>query len=170
MRYFYFLALGLLLSACNPQPNLELSFKADGIKTGTITLSQFNETLFSQNIKEGSATISKPLATPGYYTISVIDGDQPLSTKQTFELYLENGNYTVEAKPNESYPAVTTASKLQLQLNDYYKVEDEMAGTLNHTVDSLLKFLDSRDGKAQAKRSTRHLLLKHAATKYSEGN
>src|SRR6478735_8134151 len=109
MKHFYILAaLVLLVCACDTQPKLSLNFKTGTVKNGTITLSMTNETLFSQPIKDGTATIDKPLEKPGYYTIAVIDSDKPLNTKQTFELYLENGAYTIETKSAGLYPSVTS--------------------------------------------------------------
>ncbi|MET3978099.1 hypothetical protein ABIB62_000666 [Mucilaginibacter sp. UYP25] len=160
MKYLYFLALILLVSACNKQPKLALTFKTGAVKNGTITLNQVNEMLFSQPIKDGSATIDKPLAAPGYYTISIIDGDKPLNTKQTFELYLENGSYTVETKVNALYPTVTSASKTQQQLSDYYKIENEMAGSLNSAVNSGLSFLESSEARNQSPKEHSALIVK----------
>ncbi|MCQ6960436.1 thioredoxin-like domain-containing protein [Mucilaginibacter aquariorum] len=162
MRYYYLIALALLLTACNKTPKVELNFKAAGIKTGTIILSQFKETLLSQDIKDGAATISKPIQAPGYYDITIIDNDKPLNSKTTFNIYLENGNYTIDLKPGtkEGYPTITSGSKVQQQLSDYYKIENEIAGPLNHTIDSLLNYLDSKEISTLSKKAHSALITK----------
>jgi hypothetical protein len=162
MRYYYLIALALLLTACNKIPKVELNFKAAGIKTGTILLSQFKETLLSQDIKDGAATISKPIQAPGYYDITIIDNDKPLNSKTTFNIYLENGSYTIDLKPDtkEGYPTITSGSKVQQQLSDYYKVENEIAGDLNRTINSSLNYLDSKEISALSKKAHSALITK----------
>ncbi|MES2267831.1 MAG: thioredoxin-like domain-containing protein [Bacteroidota bacterium] len=161
MKHLYYFALVLLVvSACNTQPKLELNFKTGTVKNGTITLNQANEMLLSQPIKDGSATVSKPIEKPGYYTITVIDSDKPLNTKQTFELYLENGAYTIETRSAGLYPSVTSASKMQQQLSDYYKIENEMAGSLNNAISSGLNFLESAEARNQSAKERSALIKK----------
>ncbi|MDB5128991.1 DUF4369 domain-containing protein [Mucilaginibacter sp.] len=128
MRYYYLIALALLLTACNKIPKVELNFKAAGIKAGTIILTQFKETLLSQNIKDGAATISKPIQAPGYYDITVIDNDKPLNSKTTFNIYLENGSYTIDLKPDTKagYPTITSGSKVQQQLLIIIKLKTKL--------------------------------------------
>ena len=150
MKYFCLLAVAFAICACNQTPKLELTLKAAGIKSGQIILSQHNETILSQDIIDGNAAISKPIAAPGYYEVAVMDNDKPLSARNTFELYLEKNSYTVDVKDNSkgTYPAVSTTSKTQQELSDYYAVENGMAGTLNRSIDSLITYLDTRDARA----------------------
>ncbi|WP_454804166.1 thioredoxin-like domain-containing protein [Mucilaginibacter phyllosphaerae] len=160
MRYYPLLAIALLLSACNA-PKADLTFKAAGIKSGTIQLRRGNEILLTKEIKDGSAAINKPIDTPGYYNVTVIDDAKTLSAKNNFEVYLENGSYTIEPKEgNKAYPVITSGSKTQQQLSDYYKVTDEMAGSLDHTIDSLLNYLDSREVRNLGKKERSALIVK----------
>jgi hypothetical protein len=150
MKYLNLVTIALILSACNQTSKVELTVKASGIKSGVVILSQHNEPILTQNITDGSATISKPIAEPGYYDVAVMDNDKSLSAKNTFEIYLENTAYTVDVKDNRKglYPVVNTTSKTQQELSDYYAVENGMAGTLNRTIDSLITYLDTREAKA----------------------
>ncbi|RYU87890.1 redoxin domain-containing protein [Mucilaginibacter terrigena] len=155
MKYCcYIIASCVLLIACNNAPKFELTFKSADIKNGTITLNQVNQTLFTQAITNGNAVINNPITSPGYYTVSVIDSDKPLSAKKSFEVYLENGSYSIELNTNNrrEYPNITSASKTQQQLSAYYKIENRIAGRLNHTIDSLLTFLDSRAARGLSKK------------------
>jgi hypothetical protein len=150
MKYYLFIAISLILAACNKPPKVELSVNAEGVNSGTIIVSQNNQQLLSQNIKGGHAAISQAFEAPGYYNITVIDNNKPVSAKNSFEMYLENGGYTADVKANSKgdYPAVTTTSKTQQQLSDYYKTENELAGGLNHIIDSLITYLDTHEARA----------------------
>jgi len=160
MRYYPLLSIALLLSACNA-PKADLTFKAPGIKSGTIQLRRGNDILLTKEIKDGSAAINKPIDTPGYYNVTVIDDAKTLSAKNNFEVYLENGSYTIESKEgSKAYPVVLSGSKTQQQLSDYYKVADEMAGSLDHTIDSLLNYLDSREVRSLGKKERSALIVK----------
>lgn len=155
MKYYYLIAAVLFITACNQPPKVELNVKAAGIANGTVIINQNNQELLSQNIKDGSATISKAFEAPGYFNITILDNTKPLSAKNSFEVYLENGSYTINVKPNSKgiYPGITTTSQTQQQLSDYYTTENELAGGLNHTIDSLLIYLDTREAKALPKKA-----------------
>jgi hypothetical protein len=150
MKYYSLIAAVLLITACNQPPKVELNVKAAGITSGTVVINQNNQELLSQNIKDGSATLSQAFEAPGYFNITIVDNAKPLSAKNSFEVYLENGSYTIDIKPGSKgfYPAITTESKIQQQLSDYYKTEGELGGRLNHAIDSLLVYLDTREAKA----------------------
>lgn len=150
MKHYYLIAAVLLITACNQPPKVELTVKAAGINSGAVIINQNNQELLTLPIKDGSASISQAFEAPGYFNITVVDNSKPLSAKNDFEIYLENGSYTVDIKPDSkgSYPAITTTSQKQQQLSDYYKTENGIAGALNHTIDSLLIYLDTREARA----------------------
>ncbi|TWR28659.1 hypothetical protein FPZ42_05495 [Mucilaginibacter achroorhodeus] len=146
MKRYAFIILIAVLTACKSTPKLQLTITDKSIANGKITLSQFNETILTQNIKDGEGKVAQPLAAPGYYDIAVTDDSKPLSAKRKFTLYLENVDYNVEPQA-AGYPTVTTNSKTQQQLSAYYQLENEMAGKLDHTIDSMVKYLDTREVK-----------------------
>jgi hypothetical protein len=150
MKHYYLIAAVLLITACNQPPKVELTVKAAGINSGAVIINQNNQELLTLPIKDGSASISQAFEAPGYFNITVVDNSKPLSAKNDFEIYLENGSYTVDIKPDSkgSYPAITTTSQKQQQLSDYYKTENGIAGGLDHTIDSLLIYLDTREARA----------------------
>nr|WP_067057477.1 hypothetical protein [Mucilaginibacter sp. L294] len=155
MKYYYLIVVALLFTACSKPPKVELTVKAAGITSGTVIINQNNQMLLSQNIKDGDATISKAFEAPGYFNITVVDNNKPLSYRNSFEMYLENGSYTVNVKPASkgAYPSIVTASQTQLQLSDYYKTENDLAGALNHTIDSLITYLDTREARVLSKKA-----------------
>jgi hypothetical protein len=145
MKLLYLACIALLLSACNQTPQLELTVKADGINNGVIILKQANEIVLSQTIKNGEMSITRKLAAPGYYNMTIIDNDKTLKSKTSFDVYLENGKYTFETDGTHpaDYPEVKTTSATQSQLSDYYKLAYQKAGALDHRIDSAKTFLES---------------------------
>ncbi|MFD0795270.1 TlpA family protein disulfide reductase [Mucilaginibacter litoreus] len=149
MKYYTYLAAVLMLTACTSSSKLELTLNASNIRAGKLILTQYNEQVFTQSIKDGEATIDMPVQTPGYYQLTIIDEAKPLSDKRSFTIYLEDNKYKIDLEdPGSSYPQITSTSKTQQELSDYYKLENKMAGTLNHTIDSLLAYIDTREAKA----------------------
>lgn len=155
MKHHYLIAAVLLITACNQAPKVELTVNVAGANSGTVIIKQNNQELLSQPLKDGKTSISQAFEAPGYFNIMVVDDNKPLKAKNTFEVYLENGSYTVDfnSDSKEPYPAITTTSQTQQQLADYYKTENEIAGTLDHTIDSLLTYLDTREAKALSRKA-----------------
>lgn len=155
MKHHYLIAAVLLITACNQTPKVELTVNVAGANSGTVIIKQNNQELLSQPLKDGKTSISQAFEAPGYFNIMVVDDGKPLRAKNTFEVYLENGSYTVDfnAGSKEPYPAITTTSQTQQQLADYYKTENEIAGALDHTIDSLLTYLDTREAKALSRKA-----------------
>ncbi|GGH12918.1 TlpA family protein disulfide reductase [Mucilaginibacter phyllosphaerae] len=161
MKYCYLIVFALLISACSNTPKVDLTINAAGINNGTIILSQANESLLSQNFKDGAAHINKPISTAGYYNISIIDTEKPLASKISFEVYLENGSYTIQTKAGSAdYPAITSSSKTQQQLSDYYVTEGRMAGKLNQNISTNLIYLDTREARSLPKKERSALIAK----------
>ena len=143
-------SLLLLLSACKDTPKLNLTIKAKGISNGVVILKQANEITFNEQIKNGELIINKGLQAPGYYTLTVIDSDKPITSKIAYDIYLENGDYVVNAntaKPAE-YPAVTTTSATQKELSDYYKIAYTYAGDLDAKIDQAIRYLQTSAARA----------------------
>ncbi len=144
-RILPFLA-GLLLASCNSNPKLSLTLSNSDISSGKMMLTQYNETVLTQPVKDGKASIEQPLQSPGYYDIVLIDDTKPLNSKKKFTLYLENTNYLIEPQ-NNNYPKVISGSKTQQQLTDYYQLQNQMAGKLDAKIDSMTKYLESQEVK-----------------------
>ncbi|MBL4677383.1 MAG: hypothetical protein JKY70_14440 [Mucilaginibacter sp.] len=150
---------GILFSACGNVPQVHLTLTDKSINSGKLMLSQYNQTVLTKNIKDGTGKIDEALASSGYYDVAVTDDAKSLNNGQKFTLYLENGDYTVEPQQN-AYPKVTSTSKIQQQLSDYYKLEEKMAGKLDHSIDSLVKYLDTREVKDMDKKERAELYTK----------
>ena len=153
MRLYYAIALLLLFYGCNKPAKFELSLKAAGIKNGTILIKQGGEAVFNEAFKNGELNVSRQPEAPGYYNVTIVDIDKPLNTKVLFDIYLENGSYTITINPGkpEGYPTIVSTSEKQQELSAYYTLADAMAGQANRKVDSLTKLLDYKAGHQLSK-------------------
>lgn len=153
MKILYTAAFILLLSACKQAPKLELTVKADGVSNGVVQLKQANQLTFNETIKNGSVSTNQQLQAPGYYKLSVIDNNKPITSNTSYDIYLENGNYTVQTNPAKplDYPTVTTTSATQNELTAYYQMLGSTAGALDYKIDSLTRYLQSNAVAAMPK-------------------
>jgi hypothetical protein len=153
MKLLYTASFILLLSACKQAPKLDLTIKADGVTNGTVQLKQASELTLNEPLKNGELTKSTQLQAPGYYSLSVIDNDKPIGSKWAYDIYLENGSYTIQTTPAkpQAYPAITTTSTIQKELSEYYQLLNKHAGAMDRQIDSLTLFLKSNAAAALTK-------------------
>ncbi|MFA6087187.1 peroxiredoxin family protein [Mucilaginibacter sp.] len=154
MKLLYLTVLLAVLASCNKTPQLKLTVKYPGVKNGVAILKQANEIVLSESFKGGELNISRQLATPGYYSLSIFDNDKPLQPKKTFDLYLETKEYQIEVSPSNlpDYPKITTTSAIQNQLSDYYSFAGQRAKVLDYKIDSLVTYLQSQKAAALPKK------------------
>jgi hypothetical protein len=150
MKFLYLACIAILLSACNKTPQLELTVKADGIDNGVVIFRQASEDVLTQSIKKGEMSVTRQLAAPGYYNMTIMNNDNAIKSKISFDVYLENGTYTfqTDAAHPADYPKVTTTSATQNQLSDYYQLSYQKAGALDRRIDSAKTFLGSDQAAA----------------------
>ncbi|MBD1367356.1 hypothetical protein IDJ77_26325 [Mucilaginibacter sp. ZT4R22] len=150
MKLLYTASFILLLASCKQAPKLDLTIKADGVTNGTVQLKQASELTLNEPLKNGELTKSTQLQAPGYYSLCVIDNEKPITSKIAYDIYLENGSYTIQTNPAkpQDYPVVTTTSATQKELNDYYQLLNKYAGAIDHQIDSLTRFLQSNAAAA----------------------
>ncbi|RWY46257.1 TlpA family protein disulfide reductase [Mucilaginibacter gilvus] len=153
MKILYTASLLLLFASCKQAPKLDISIKADGVANGVVLLKQANELTFNEPLKNGELTKSTQLQAPGYYSLSVIDNNKPITSKIAYDIYLENGSYTIQTNPAKpaDYPAITTTSAPQKELNEYYQLLDKYTGAMDRKIDSLTRYLQSNTVAALSK-------------------
>jgi hypothetical protein len=153
MKLLYAASFILLLSACKPTPKLELTIKADGIANGTVQLKQANELTFNEGLKNGELTKAMQLQSPGYYSLSIIDNDKPITSKIAYDVYLENGAYTIQPDKNDpdAYPVITTTSATQKELTDYYTLAHKKAAALDKQIGAAIRYLETKEVAAMSK-------------------
>jgi hypothetical protein len=130
MKFPCIILLGLLITGCNKQAHIEFTGTATGIKNGVfIVKTPGDSTIFGENIKDGKFSIPKKILNrPGYYTLNVTDADNK-DEHSPYEVYLEDGKYTIEAEAGKlyRYPKITSPSKIQEQLSVFYSLADNMS-------------------------------------------
>jgi len=130
MKYPYIILLALIAAGCRKKAFIEFAGNTPGIKNGVFIVKTLNDSsIFGENIKDGKFTIGRHyLKAPGYYTINVTDNDYN-DNHEPFEIYLENGKYTVETEAGKlfKYPKITSPSKIQQQLSAFYTLSDSLS-------------------------------------------
>jgi hypothetical protein len=154
MKLLYITVLLVVLASCNQTSQLKLTIKCPGVKNGIVILKQANEIVLSETFKDGELNISRQLATPGYYSLTILDNDKPLQPKRPVDLYLETKEYQIEMPPSDlpDYPKIITKSEIQNQLSDYYSLANQRAKVLDHRIDSLVIYLQSQRSAALPKK------------------
>lgn len=130
MKFPCIILLVLLITGCTKQAHIEFTGTATGIKNGVfIVKTPGDSTIFGENIKDGKFSVPKKiLSRPGYYMLNVTDADNK-DEHSPYEVYLEDGKYTIEAEAGKlyKYPKITSPSKIQEQLSVFYSLADNMS-------------------------------------------
>lgn len=139
-KYAYIILLALLAVGCKKNAFIEFTGNAPGIKKGVFIVKTLGDSaIFGENIKEGQFTIDKKyLKTPGYYTMNITDDDNN-DHHEPFEVYLEGGQYMIEAEAGKLYlyPKITSPSKIQEQLSAFYTLSDKLSADATQEVKRL---------------------------------
>jgi hypothetical protein len=146
MKLLYLLLPAALLSACTSSSHIEFTGKAPGITSGVFTVKDGNNTLFDDAIKTGTFKAAGALEHPGYYTLNIIDNNHTDKSHEPYEVYLESGTYQIETVDGDlkKYPKITTSSKIQQDLSDYYAIYDRSVSAANALVAELEAKLHSK--------------------------
>ena len=137
MKNIAFVLLALCLAGCNHFEHVEFEGTVTGDKNGVFVINDHTgHAIYGDNIKEGKFKVpAKVLEVPGYYSMKLTnDSTSKKSTDGVFEVYLQDGKYTIKAdvaKPND-YPEITSSSPIQQELSAYYSIANKLYGDLNH--------------------------------------
>src|ERR1700754_2799416 len=98
MKFPCIILFGLLMAGCKKKAQVEFSGNIPGLKSGVFTVKTLGDsTIFGENIKDGKFAIpQKYLSHPGYFKMNITD-DNKNDGHDPFEVYLEDGKYTIEA-------------------------------------------------------------------------
>jgi hypothetical protein len=149
MKYIYIILAALVLSACNKPLHIEIEGTATGIKSGVFGIVDvLNKPVYGDNITDGKFAINEQLEYAGFYSIKITN---MLNTKDKhipYEVYLEGGKYTIEVNGSDltKYPKITSESKTQKELSEYYTLYDELVADVQKQIKEQTAFLKS--GKA----------------------
>jgi len=157
MKYINILFIAVLFCGCRNN-SIEFTGNTPGIKSGVfIVKTTGDSTVFGENIKDGKFTIPKrPFKEPGYYLMKITDDDNK-DNREPNEIYLENGAYTIETKPQQLflYPKVTSSSAIQNQLSAFYTLSDSLNAGINIEIAKLKEQLKVKGEKANSEEYTR---------------
>jgi hypothetical protein len=140
MKKLYIPILALILSGCVKRSSVEFEGNTPGIKDGVFIIKTTGDSsVYGENIKDGHFSIpKKQLKYPDYYLMNITDGDTT-DKHEPFEVYLEDGKYTVETEAGHlyKYPRIISSSKIQQQLSAFYTMVDQLSAESNRKIDSL---------------------------------
>jgi major membrane immunogen (membrane-anchored lipoprotein) len=129
MKYISVIFAALLLAGCIKRPSIEFAGFTPGIKNGVFIIKNTaDSTVYGENIKDGKfILVKKALKEPGYYKMNITDEDNK-DDHEPFEIYLEDGKYTIETEQGKlyKYPKITSSSKTQQQLSVFYTMVDSI--------------------------------------------
>jgi len=174
MRYLNLPLLALLLTGCNFfYNNIEFTGTTPGMDTGIVLIKdQSGKTIYGATIVSGKFHIRKQLlARPGYYTLSISAGSGRPKPQDEFEIYLQKGEYTITTgrKGMSNYPIISTTSKIQNELSDYYPLADSIKHSTRGGSAELLAQLNGDAAQKLSPTEYNALLDKVKAAQNKEG-
>jgi hypothetical protein len=145
----YIVFLAFALSGCIKRSSVEFEGITPGITNGVfIVKTTADSSVYGENIKDGHFSIpKKQLKYPDYYLMDITNGDTT-DKHEPFEIYLEDGKYTIQTEAGKlyKYPKISSASKIQQQLSAFYTMVDRLGAESKKKVDSLNRVLKVKGG------------------------
>lgn len=123
MKNIAYILIAVLLFSCNAG-TVEINGTAKGLDGAAVSVLDLEgKTIFASVIQSGRFAIKKQLPKPGYYTLSILSGNDT----RDFEIYLEEGSYKIDVPQKESdYLKITTTSTTQNKISAYYNFENDL--------------------------------------------
>jgi len=173
MKYTCILLFALLLSGCDYLYNeVEITGTTPGMDTGIVIIKDAaGKTVFGANIKNGKYEIRRQaLVRKDYYKISFIKDQTKRVTREGYEIYLEPGAYSISTgrKGKSDYPIITSSSKTQNELSEYYPYADSIKRTKSNAAE-LMEELNSPAAQRLPDKQYAALLAKVKAAQNLEG-
>lgn len=144
MKKRYIITLALAISGCIKRSYIEFEGNTPGITNGVfIVKTTADSSVYGENIKDGHFSVpTKQLKYPDYYLMNITNGDTT-DKHEPFEIYLEDGKYTIETEAGKlyKYPKISSTSKIQQQLSAFYTMVDRLGAESKKKVDSLNRVL-----------------------------
>lgn len=127
-KYFYLLAAASMVASCTTKlPHIAFTGKAPGLTDGVFIVTDAEgKNVAGQNITDGTFKVDTVFEGPaGYGTLGI---NKNGVKNKDFEVYIEAGEYTIEADAAhpDNYPKITSSSALQNELTSYYTIQDEV--------------------------------------------
>jgi len=157
MKYLYFFAFIILLNSCNRTKFVEFTGTTPGINNGAFVIKDAQGAIIaSESIFDGKFHSKNLLPKPGYYDMYITADIEKDYKKHVYDVYLESGNYTIEAEGDKLYlyPTIKTDSKIQNELSGYYTVAAEKTHEANATLQNLVSLMYDKNSPAAVSGNT----------------
>jgi Thioredoxin-like len=148
MKYTGVILMALVLSGCMYfYSKIEITGTATGIDNGIAQIKDdAGKTVFDANIRSGKFHIrEQALAKRGYYKLNYLTtgGKRPVYGPE-FQLYLEPGTYTITSNPKgpDSYPIISSSSKIQNELSAWYPIADSIKQGIHARLTALVAIMN----------------------------
>jgi hypothetical protein len=133
--------MALCFAGCTKYAKVEFDGTATGLKTGVFIVKDLQgHAVYGETIKDGKFHVAPiGLETPGYYTMDIIDDANKTEGHPPFEIYLEDGKYTITANADKisSYPEIVSTSSIQNELSGFYTLADKLNGDITKQQNAL---------------------------------
>ena len=155
----FFLLIPAVFAACNMLPIAHITGSIAGVQSGMVLINDQNGRIIDKGkIRDNLFEIKNIfIKHAGFYTLIVAADQRP---KKWFSIYLEPATYKINFNLNNDYPAVITQSKMQNELNAYYKIKENInkrKGQLNVNLDA--DALDAFGKQYPANKIAAHLMI-----------
>lgn len=119
------LAIALLAGGCTKLPHITFNGKVPGLNNAVFLVTDAaGNNIIGDNITNGTFKKDTVLENTGYGSIAI--NRNGVEGNNEFEVYLEPGEYTIEANADhlERYPKITSSSQMQKELSAYHTLQD----------------------------------------------
>jgi hypothetical protein len=124
-RYILLFTAAVMATGCTKLSHITFKGNVAGLKDAVFLVTDdAGNSIIGYNITAGTFKKDTVLEKSGYGTMSI--NRNGIQGTNEFEVYLEPGEYTVEADIAhlERYPKITSASKMQKELSAYHALQD----------------------------------------------
>ncbi|MDB5136072.1 MAG: hypothetical protein JWP37_2675 [Mucilaginibacter sp.] len=157
MKYLFFGLSLILFAGCNKFGHVEFTGTAAGIKSGVFVIKNLRDsTLYGENIKDEKIHATGILPKAGYYTMDITDDADKKSYEVHYEVYLEDGKYTIQTAPDKTYkyPKITSSSKIQNELSAYYMLVDQQSADAHQKAQNMAAEVKKKTNSSSAAQYT----------------
>jgi hypothetical protein len=124
-KYLLIFIAAIIAAGCTKLPHITFKGNVSGLKDAVFLVTDdAGNSIIGYNITAGTFNKDTVLEKSGYGTMSI--NRNGVEGTNDFEIYLEPGEYTIEADIAhlERYPKITSASLIQKELSAYHTLQD----------------------------------------------
>ena len=121
-----FVTLGTFVSCKADRQQITITGTTPGLNGYVVSLYLNDSTVAGENINDGGFSISTTVPQEDFYTLK-LHANNPEKPNHEFLVYLKEGEYSFQTDSSavSRYPVIRTASKVQNDLAEYYRIQDK---------------------------------------------